>query len=411
MIRRRRTSTAGAVTPRPRRVAARPAAPLDGSQPAGPGVGSITAAGPNRWLRNGLWAVAIAVTLGVVFWLLWPVFAILVAAAAVAYILDPAVDRFEARGLSREVGIGILLVALVAASAVVLLVMVPPFIRKLGEIGALVQDFFATLDTRLAPAAAWIEEQTGYQVPLDVDDLQQQMPGWIEQALPKIQGTATAAVQGLFTRGLGVINAVLNLTLLPLFAFYLLRDWDRLLGNIGDLVPPMLRPRVFRVAGEVDQRLSAFVRGQLTVCAALGVLYSLGLWIAGIDLPLTVGLLSGALFIVPYLGTIVGIVLASLLSIVEYGFDIHLLWVLVVFGVVQAIEGYLLTPKIVGDQVGLHPLVVIIALIVGGSLLGIWGMLVAIPVTATLSVLAGEWVEFYQSSSFFREDETPGKAG
>ncbi len=340
---------------------------------------------------------------GGLLWLLWPVFAILVAAAGLAYILDPLVDRFEARGMSRELGIGVLLVTAVAIGAVILLVLVPPFLRKLGEIGLLLRDFFATLDTRIAPLAAWVQNTTGYAIPLDVEDLQQQVPGWIEQALPKIQGTASDAVKGLFTRGLGVINAVLNLTLLPLFAFYLLRDWDKLIGHIADLIPPLLRPRVFRVAHEVDSRLSAFVRGQLTVCAVLGVLYSVGLWIAGIDLPWSIGLLSGALFIIPYLGTLVGIVLASLLAVVEYGVDLHLLWVLVVFGVVQGIEGYLLTPKVVGDQVGLHPLVVIIALIVGGSLLGIWGMFLAIPVTATLSVLAAEWLLLYRASSVFRE--------
>ncbi|RME23064.1 MAG: AI-2E family transporter [Deltaproteobacteria bacterium] len=350
------------------------------------------------------WGLGFLVLGGALLWLLWPVFAILVAAAGLAYLLDPLVDRFEARGMSRELGIGVVLVNFVLIGGVIVLVLVPPFVRKLGEIGLLLRDFFATLDTRIAPIAAWVETTTGVTIPVDVASLQEQTPIWIEQALPRIQGTASEAVRGLFTRGLGVINAALNLTLLPLFAFYLLRDWDRMLHSIGELVPPRLRPRVGRVAHEVDRRLSAFVRGQLTVCAILGVLYSLGLWIAGIDLPWSIGLLSGALFIIPYLGTLVGIALASLMAVVEYGVDLHLLWVLIVFGVVQAIEGYLLTPKVVGDQVGLHPLVVIIALIVGGSLLGIWGMLLAIPVTATLSVLAGEWLEMYRNSAVFREE-------
>ena len=395
MIRRSRTSTTGSPRGRPR--------------PARAGAGTVPAVSPaqGRWTWRLLWAAAFTVVGGTLLWLLWPVLAILAAAAGIAYILDPLVDRLEARGLSRELGIGVLLGLFLSAGAVILLLMIPPFLSKLAEIGVLVQDLFVHLDTRLAPAAAWIEAQTGRKVPLDVAELQASMPGYIEEALPKIQGTASAAVKGLFTRGLGVINAVVNLTLLPLFIFYLLRDWDRILARIGDMVPPLLRPRVERVAREVDLRLSAFVRGQLTVCLILGVLYSLGLWIAGIDLPFTIGMLSGALFIIPYLGTIVGVVLAALLSIVEYGFDLHLLWVGLVFGGVQLLEGSVITPKIVGDKVGLHPLVVIIALIVGGSLLGIWGMLLAIPITATLSVVASEWLELYRKSSVYQEGHAP----
>ncbi|MCK6506062.1 AI-2E family transporter [Myxococcota bacterium] len=395
MIRRRGTSLAGA--PRSRARLARPAPlsiPVGAAPPPAP-------AGP--WPRRLAWGAGFAVIGGLLLWLLWPVLAILVAAAAIAYVLDPLVDRFERRGMSRELGIGALLVAGVLAGAVVTLLMVPPFVRKLGEIGVLLADFFSTIDQRVLPLAAKVEELTGRSVPLDLTELQAQVPQLIEEGLPRVQATATKVFQGLFTQGMGLISAILNLTLLPLFAFYLLRDWDRLIAMLHDLIPPTLRPRVERVAREVDGRLAAFVRGQLTVCAALGVIYSLGLWIAGIDLPFTVGMLAGALFIVPYLGTLVGVVLASLLAVVEYGIDVHLLWVALVFGGAQALEGYLLTPKIVGDKVGLHPLVVIIALLVGGSLLGIWGMLLAIPITATLSVLGAEWLDLYRGSAVYRD--------
>ena len=189
--------------------------------------------------------------------------------------------------------------------------------------------------------------------------------------------------EGLLTQGIGILNAILNLTLLPVFVYYLIKEWDRLVAAIDDLVPQAVRPRVRRVALEVDRRLSAFVRGQLTVSAIMALLYSIGLLLVGIDLAIPVGIMSGALFVVPYLGTAVGIVFGLILALMKYGFGIQLVWVLVVFGVVQFIEGYLLTPRIVGDSVGLHPLVVMVALIVGGSLLGIWGMLLAIPITVS----------------------------
>ena len=167
-------------------------------------------------------------------------------------------------------------------------------------------------------------------------------------------------------------------------------------------IPSRYRPRVRRIAVEVDQRLSAFVRGQLTVASLLGLMYAIGLLIVGIDLAIPVGLLSGALFIVPYLGNAVGFVLAAFLALVKFGFGGKLLGVAIVFLGVQLIEGNLLTPRIVGDQVGLHPLVVMIALIVGGSLLGIWGMLLAIPITAVLSVLANEWMELYRATALYQ---------
>ena len=147
----------------------------------------------------------------------------------------------------------------------------------------------------------------------------------------------------------------------------------------------------------------------------MGGLYSLGLLIAGIDLAIPVGVLSGVLAVVPYLGTAVGIGLSLVLALVEFGVDIHLVYVLLVFGGVQFIEGNLLTPRIVGDSVGLHPLVVMVAVIAGGGLLGVWGMLLAIPITAVLSVFAGEWLSLYRASRFFggaagSDDVGPGPA-
>lgn len=355
------------------------------------------------WSARLAWGAGFVVVGGLLVWLLWPVLSILIAAAAMAYLLDPLVDRLERRGLSRGISIGLLTIAGLVITVVLSLLIVPPVIGKSGEIATRLTEFFSTLDQRIRPLAEWIETNTGYEVPLDVSALQAQAPELIRDGLPKAQQVGTAVFTGLFTQGMSLLGAILNLTLLPLFTVYLLADWDKLIAKVAALIPVRLRPRVTRLAGEVDKRLSAFVRGQTMLCLILGVLYSVGLWIAGIDLPFTVGMLAGALFIVPYLGTVVGVVLALGLSLLEYGFDLHLLWVIVVFSSVQLLEGYVLTPMIVGNEVGLHPLVVIICLVVGGSLLGIWGMLLAIPITATLSVLAAEWLDLYKRSRVYGE--------
>lgn len=390
MMPRPKTSTRGGPSPRRRRRPDRASGPV------------ALAADAPMWVRVA-WMAAFALVIGGLIWVLRPVFAVLAASAGLAYILDPPTDWLERRGLSREAAIGAVFTVLLVGAGLVLLLLVPGFVREGREIAAEVGPFIANLDTLVAPALAWASDLSGQPITLDLADLQKVAPGWIADNSAKVQETGTTLVTGLLTQGLGVLNAVLNLTLLPVFVFYLLRDWDRLIASIGGLVPPGHRPRVTRVAREVDRRLSAFVRGQITVSAIMAGLYSVGLLLIGIDLAVPVGALSGMLFVVPYLGTAVGIVLATVLALLKFGIGWELVQVAVVFAIVQGIEGYLLTPRIVGDQVGLHPLVVMIALIVGGSLLGIWGMLLAIPITAVLSVIGAEWLDLYRRSRVYGE--------
>jgi len=353
-------------------------------------------------------------------WVLRPVIAILAASLALAYVLDPLVDWMERRGMSREGGIGVLFVTSTAAAVLCVLGLIPALIDEFAQIEARVSELSALRDTvsqalesQEAPEESLKETAERFlndpRAALSSSETLGQIKHvggtWLVEQLPQITERAAAFASGLLTQGLGLLSAIVNLTLLPIFVFYLLRDWDRLVARAGELIPPRFRPQVTRVAREVDTRLSAFVRGQITVCLALSVLYSLGLLLVGIDLAVPIGVTSGLLFIIPYFGTAVGIVLSLLLGLIEFGIGGELLAVLAVFGIVQAIEGWLLTPYIVGDQVGLPPLVVMIALIVGGSLMGIWGMLVAIPLTAVLAVFASEWLTLYRSSHAFLGDD------
>ncbi|MFT4978112.1 MAG: putative PurR-regulated permease PerM [Myxococcota bacterium] len=362
--------------------------------------------GAPLWVR-ALWGAGFSIIALALFWILRPVFAVLAASTGIAYVLDPVVDWFESRGFSREMGIGFVFTALSIGALFFVLLIVPAFIVQAQQFSQNLAPFFSNLGEEVKPALAWISEKTGTDMKLDasidrlIADLDKAIP-WLQQYAGQIRNLVGGGVQGLLTRGLDIITTLINLALMPIFVFYLLLDWDRLVAAVGKLIPMDMRPRVTRIAIEVDKRLAAFVRGQITVSAAMVVLYSLGLLIVGIDLAIPVGVLSGVLFIVPYLGTAVGVVLASILSVMKFGFSLNLLWTLLVFVVVQSIEGYLLTPRIVGSQVGLHPLVVMIALIVGGSLMGIWGMLLAIPITAVLSVLGWEWLTNYFDSAAFK---------
>ncbi len=355
-------------------------------------------------------------------YLLRSVFAVLFASVALAWLFDPLVDRYEARGHRRETGILFLFFVATFGTLALLLVLGQTVSGEVHELSDRLGVYVQNLQDRLLQVEAWASERFGFEA-LDTEalfeGLRDQLTGPAEAVgegtEPPVEATSPAeqllkdlvptvgtalgsALRSLLAGGMGVIVTLLNLLLVPVFTFYLLRDWDRAVAGIDALVPATQRGRVRRLAREIDARLQAFVRGQLTVCLALGVLYSAGLMIVGVDLSIVVGMGSGLLFIVPYLGTAVGVVAAGLLAVLEFGLDWHLLAVAGVFAGVQLIEGMALTPWIVGDKVGLHPLVVMIALLVGGNLYGIVGMLLAIPATAAAQVLLMEWLSAYRSS-------------
>ncbi len=356
------------------------------------------------WRSRLGWSAAILVLLLGLVWLLWPLFSMLFAAAAFAYLLDPVVDRFEARGRSREFGILCIFVGAALGLAVVLLLVVPSVTKQVTELSANLSGYVADLSQRVQPALAFVEQHTGYIVPYSLDQITQELGAALQDLSPDARSMAQRVVTGALSSSFQLVLTIFNLALLPVFIFYILRDWDRSVARVRGLVPSRYHAVAFPLVREIDLRLAGFVRGQITVCLILAVLYSAGLWaFTGIDMPIVVGCLAGLLFIVPYLGTAVGVLLGSLLAVLAFGVDWHLLAVWGVFAAVQAIEGFLLTPYIVGDRTGLSPLVVMIALIVGGNLLGIWGMLLAIPITAALSVLLGALVERYRRSGFFNE--------
>jgi len=347
------------------------------------------------------WGVSFVVVLIGLLWLIWPVFSMLVGSAALAYLLDPVVDRFERRGMSRSSAIGIIFLTAIVAIVLIALFVVPTVAEQFAVLSQNISDYLSRADALVAPAATWIEAKTGVHVPLDPLEIKAMVPDLVKKISPDARASIQGYLTGAFSSGLGLVLKVFNLALLPIFTFFLLKDWDRIIESVDALVPPRYRDTVRRIGREVDTRLGGFVQGQITVAVVLAVLYSIGLRIVGIDLAYLVGISAGLLFVVPYLGTVIGIVLSVVLSILKFGFDAHLIGVAAAFAIPQAIEGWFLTPRIMGDKVGLHPMVIMVALIVGGNLMGIWGMLVAIPVTATAFVLLSEWLTRYRASRVF----------
>ena len=352
------------------------------------------------WLR---WGTLVALVTGALVYATWGVLPVLLASVAVAYLLDRPMTWLQARGMSRD-GAFTALVAFVGLVLIIgVTIVAPSTAHQVGELVVRVKPALASLQEQAGPWAARIQSSTGVRVPLDAEGLADIAPGYLKQLVdaPDARDAAKHWLGSVFGGGLELVGSLLHFALLPLFTYYFAAEWPRLLSGSDAMIPPRHRPLVHEIVGEIHLRIGGYVEGQLTLCAILGVMYSLGLWVVGIDLAFTVGLLSGALFVVPYFGGLIGVGAAMTLALLKFGVDWHVLGCLITFVVVHLIEGSFLTPRIVGHRVGLHPLVVMIAVVAGGGLLGIWGVLLAIPVTAALSVVAGALLRAYTRSQFY----------
>ena len=217
-------------------------------------------------------------------------------------------------------------------------------------------------------------------------------------------GVATTVLGYVSRSGFAVLALVTNIVLLPILTFFFLRDWNVLVAGVASLIPRDHLPTVSRLASQASDVLGAFLRGQFLVMVILGVMYGAGLWAVGLDLGILIGVIAGLLTFVPYLGPASGIILGVIAALVQYGDWQHIAGVLVVFGVGQVIESYWLTPKMVGDRIGLHQVAVIFAVLAGGQLFGFLGMLLALPVAAVANVLLRYAQERYTHSKLYAGD-------
>jgi len=325
----------------------------------------------------------------------------LLLAFVLAYVLDPLIDRFERAGWDRTLGIGITLGIALAAGVVGMLLIVPYIVGEIAELTGRIDGYIADVVTRAEQFEAWIKDKTGEEI--GVAALSKRLPELLKDldvtALDPVKTFAGTVAGGTF----GFLGAVFRWSLLPIFVFFFLRDFDRMKRTAFEMIPYRSRANVLDHYIRIDEKIAKFLRGQALVCMWLAVLYSAGLLLfTNIHLALFIGVMSGVLFIVPYLGTILGVGLGCLMALLQFGPSWEILKVLAVFGAVQGIEGALLTPKVVGDSVGLHPVVVMLALLVGGNLFGLLGVLLAVPVAASLQVILATGLEDLRRTRWFQ---------
>lgn len=339
-------------------------------------------------------ALILLLVVGGVIYLLSPVLMPFVIAALFAYLLDPVVDRLEARIGRNSAVCLVFLVATVLVVAVVL-VLVPFIERQIGNFLAQLPVWLNWFQTRATP---WLEARFGISPGvLDTQKIFETLQAnWKEAG-----GFAATVVAKVSKSGMALVGWVLNLVMIPVVAFYLLRDWDVLVARIHALIPRSIEPVVSRLARESDDVLGAFLRGQLSVMVALGVFYGAGLWFTGISVGPLIGMIAGLISFVPYLGAITGVLMGVVAALVQYQDWLHVGLVLGVFAVGQTLEGYVLVPKLVGDKIGLHPVAVIFAVLAGGELFGFLGVLLALPVASVVMVVLRYLYERYTQSELY----------
>lgn len=336
------------------------------------------------------WGIAAAVLL-LVLYALGDVLLPFVLGCAIAYFLDPVADRLERAGMSRALATAIITIVAVLIFVLVILLVLPTLIR---QISGLVADMPSYFDQLQAFAAARLPN-----VFSDESALRDQL-ATLTEALQAKSGELFNALLG---SAKGLVNVVVLALIVPVVAVYMLMDWDRMIARIDDLLPRDHAPTIRRLAGEIDATLSGFIRGQGTVCLILGTYYAIALMLAGLKYGLAIGFIAGLISFIPYVGAIVGGGLAIGVALFQFWGEWWMIAVIyAIFQSGQMVEGNILTPKLVGSSVGLHPVWLLLALSVFGSLFGFIGMLVAVPVAAVLGVLARFVIAQYQHSRLYR---------
>jgi len=345
------------------------------------------------------WLILIGIA-GFVIWLLKPVLAPFVLAALFAYLGDPIADRLEKR-MPRPVAVSLVFLVMIIVVVAILLVLVPFIERQISNFLAQLPSWINWFQTKAAP---WLEQHLG--VSTDVLDTQR-LISVLQDNWKEAGGFATTVIAKVSKSGLTIVGWALNIVMIPVVAFYLLRDWDIMVDRIHALVPRSIEPVVTRLARESDEVLGAFLRGQLSVMVVLGVIYGVGLWMVGISVGPLIGMIAGLISFVPYLGAITGVLMGVIAAIVQYQDWQHVAYVAIVFAIGQTLEGYVLVPRLVGEKIGLHPVAVIFAVLAGGELFGFVGVLLALPVASVVMVLLRYAHERYTASELYRASDEP----
>ncbi|MGH8589614.1 MAG: AI-2E family transporter [Gammaproteobacteria bacterium] len=339
--------------------------------------------------------LALTVVIAVLIYLLSPILTPFLLAALLAYMGDPLVDRLAAIQIPRTLGALIVMSLLIGSMILIVVILVPLFEHQATTLMQRYPQHLEALSSYMRP---WLH-RFGIDFELDIQGIKHALM----ENLPAAKSYAAKLIPTLKTGGLALVEFVINLVLVPVVLFYLLRDWDLMITHIGETIPIRARDETISMARDVDEVLGQFLRGQSSVMLLQSVFYVAGLWLVGLDFALPIGVLAGLLCFIPYLGAIVGFVLATLAGVIQFESFGGLVPVWIVFFLGQLLEGMVFTPWLVGDRIGLHPVLVIFALLAFGQLFGFFGVLLALPASAALVVGFKYMHQKYTGSALYRE--------
>jgi len=345
--------------------------------------------------RRTLTWLAIALAALLLLWLLAPVLTPFLIGAVLAYALHPAVERLAARRVPRVLAVLLVEVVAITAALAVLLLIVPILSKELPLLREQIPLLAERLNTSLAP---WLA-QWGIHVSLDIASIKAFVLKYLDANLEDWMGTLLSSAR---IGGSVVLAVIGNAVLVPVVLFYLLMDWLNLVKRVHGMVPPRAHAAFDGFMDECDTTLGQYLRGQLLVMIAMAVFYSVGLALFRFDLAVPVGVFTGLAMFIPYLGFGLGMVLALLAGVLQFASWYGVIAVAVVYGIGQVVESLYLTPKLVGERIGLNPLMVIFALLAFGHLLGFVGVLVALPVSAVLVVAVRRLQGMYLESRLYQ---------
>ena len=346
-------------------------------------------------LQQYLWIIGVAVIFALLVHLLGEILTPFLIGAILAYIGNPAVSFGEEHRVPRTVGTLVVLVVTILVVLGLILVLTPLVHSEFAQLLQRLPDLAVLLQTKFAP---WLEEKFGIVLELDLASIK----AMIADNMPDAQALTPKVLSSVKAGGTLILAIVINLALIPVVMFYLLRDWNVILKRVEELTPRRWLAKLHTVAAEVDDVLAEFLRGQASVMIVLAIYYAVALSIAGLQFAVPIGILTGLLVFVPYVGFGLGLILGVLAALLQWHGLPGFVAVLVVYGVGQLLEGYVLVPWLVGDRIGLHPVAVIFALLAFGQLFGFAGVLLALPASAVLLVALRHLRKAYNESALYR---------
>ncbi len=333
-------------------------------------------------------------------WLLSPILTPFVISAVLAYLGDPLADWLEAHRFNRTLAVVTVFSVMTLLLLAILLLLIPVLEHQISTLIERMPAILGWLQTQLDALLARFgmnSKDEGLNLTALVELLRQH---WQQAG-----GLAKGVLQYFGKSGQFMVELALNLTLIPVVTFYLLRDWDILVARIHELLPRHIEPTIRRLMLESDAVLGAFMRGQLSVMVLLGLFYTAGLWLLGVEFAFLIGMGAGLISFIPYLGTIVGIAAACIAAWFQFHSLQQVLLVAGVFGIGQLLQDMVLIPRLVGQSIGLHPVAVIFAIMAGGQLFGFVGILIALPVASVVVIILRHMHQAYQQSALYRDDD------